>query len=47
MQSTIQHVDDLNKRVWALMLVMVTPLQGKTTQEIPPELKQDLEHLAL
>lgn len=46
MRSTLQLVDDLNRRVWALMLVMITPLQGKLPQEIPLELQKDIEHFA-
>lgn len=46
MQSNIQHVEDLNKRVWALMLVMIQPFRGKTLQEIPPQLQEDVERFA-
>lgn len=47
MQSTLERVDDLNKRVWALMLVMIKPFQGKALQDIPPELQKDVELLTL
>ncbi|KAF9466844.1 hypothetical protein BDZ94DRAFT_1305721 [Collybia nuda] len=45
MVSTLQRVDDLNKRVWALMLVMIKPFQGKALEDISPELQRDIELL--
>ncbi|KAF9460995.1 hypothetical protein BDZ94DRAFT_1323628 [Collybia nuda] len=44
-QSTLQDVEDLNKRVWSLMLVMIEPFRGKIAEEIPSEMKKDVEQL--
>lgn len=45
MQSTLQRVDDLNKRVWALALVMIKPFKGKALEDISQELQRDVEQL--
>jgi hypothetical protein len=37
--------DNLNLRVCMLMLVMIEPLKGKKPDEIPQDLKRDIEQL--